>query len=615
MKVTFTTAGSLVLVAALVLGSFAPLSVPTTQAAAPVRKFSASASPATLAPSTSQSVTFTFVNDSTSDDPIKSARIELPSGFTLQNPPAPALSGVTNWEVCNTSSDVQFGKDTGGTEVAAGASFSITMTVSVPATTGSYTFVARAFKNDSCNPGGGAEFDTNLTPITLAVQTVNTVPVANPLSITTNQNTATSSMLTGSDADSNPITFGIVGSPTNGLVSLFNALTGAFTYTPTAGFSGSDSFTFAVNDGTASSTSATVSVTVNAVVVPPTPVSGCTNPLATNYNPLATVDNGSCTLPVANVAPVASALSITTAQDTATSSQVSATDANNDPLTFATTSNPTNGTLTFNTNGTFTYTPNAGFSGTDSFTFVANDGAATSTVATTTITVTAAPVTPTPTPTPTTGGGGNGGGGGGGGNGPISTIQPVNGTGPGLVLGAETESCDEYLQGYIHYGRANDSVEVTKLQSFLNNFEGYNLAVSGSYDQASLAAVHAFQTKYANRILAPWGATQSTGYVYYTTRKTINEIYCAFTKEFPLSATQEAEIARIKAAGETYSPVLPTVTPAPQTTPTTKPQDQVDENAVIGGSAAPATSQTAAAANAVEGKGWWDSFLDWLFGR
>ena len=29
----------------------------------------------------------------------------------------------------------------------------------------------------------------------------------------------------------------------------------------------------------------------------PTPVPGCTNPAATNYNPLATVDNGSCVLP------------------------------------------------------------------------------------------------------------------------------------------------------------------------------------------------------------------------------------------------------------------------------------------------------------------------------
>ena len=33
----------------------------------------------------------------------------------------------------------------------------------------------------------------------------------------------------------------------------------------------------------------------------PTPVPGCTNPAATNYNPLATVDNGSCVFPVVTV--------------------------------------------------------------------------------------------------------------------------------------------------------------------------------------------------------------------------------------------------------------------------------------------------------------------------
>lgn len=59
------------------------------------------------------------------------------------------------------------------------------------------------------------------------------------------------------------------------------------------------------------------------------------------------------------------------------------------PLTAALVSGAANGTLTFNTNGTFTYRPNAGFIGTDRFTYRANDGLATSNVATVTITVTA----------------------------------------------------------------------------------------------------------------------------------------------------------------------------------------------------------------------------------
>ncbi|TKB78981.1 MAG: hypothetical protein E8D42_06100 [Nitrospira sp.] len=59
------------------------------------------------------------------------------------------------------------------------------------------------------------------------------------------------------------------------------------------------------------------------------------------------------------------------------------------PLTAALVTGPTKGTLTFNTNGTFTYRPNTGVIGTDSFTYRASDGTATSNLATVTITVTA----------------------------------------------------------------------------------------------------------------------------------------------------------------------------------------------------------------------------------
>ncbi|CUS37543.1 hypothetical protein COMA1_40108 [Candidatus Nitrospira nitrosa] len=59
------------------------------------------------------------------------------------------------------------------------------------------------------------------------------------------------------------------------------------------------------------------------------------------------------------------------------------------PLTAVRVSGPTNGTLTLNSNGTFTYRPNTGFVGTDSFTYRASDGTATSNLATVTITVTA----------------------------------------------------------------------------------------------------------------------------------------------------------------------------------------------------------------------------------
>lgn len=45
-----------------------------------------------------------------------------------------------------------------------------------------------------------------------------------------------------------PVTFSIVSQPTNGSVILTNTSTGAFTYTPSLGFNGSDSFSFQVAD-------------------------------------------------------------------------------------------------------------------------------------------------------------------------------------------------------------------------------------------------------------------------------------------------------------------------------------------------------------------------------
>ncbi len=182
------------------------------------------------------------------------------------------------------------------------------------------------------------------------------------------------------------------------------------------------------------------------------------------------------------------------------------------------------------------------------------------------------------TPTPPGGGGGGGGGnpppgngpiGGGGSGGPVGQVLGAS-TGPtGQVLGVSAEDCDQYLTSYIHIDRKNDSTQVSRLQRFLRDLEGFtDVSDTGIYDAASYKAVHAFQLRYAKDILAPWGATRSTGYVYYTTRKKINESYCKFTKEFPLTQQQLDEIARIKAMGDSAFPtqnttVHPSVTPAP----------------------------------------------------
>jgi len=89
-------------------------------------------------------------------------------------------------------------------------------------------------------------------------------PTANPQSVSTNQETALGITLTGADDDSPALTltYSIATNPSHGKLSGFNASTGAVTYTPNAGYYGSDSFTFTVNNGTNTSAAGAVSVSV-----------------------------------------------------------------------------------------------------------------------------------------------------------------------------------------------------------------------------------------------------------------------------------------------------------------------------------------------------------------
>jgi uncharacterized protein YegL len=102
-----------------------------------------------------------------------------------------------------------------------------------------------------------------------------------------------------------------------------------------------------------------------------------------------------------------------------------------------------------------------------------------------------------------------------------------------------------YLLEFIQLGADNNPVEVMKLERFLNEFEGENLVVNGVYEQVDFDAVERFQNKYFADILGPWGHDAPTGYVYITTKKKINEIYCQ--KAFPLSAGEQTEIQAFSA--------------------------------------------------------------------
>ncbi|HSN18347.1 MAG TPA: pre-peptidase C-terminal domain-containing protein [Gammaproteobacteria bacterium] len=92
----------------------------------------------------------------------------------------------------------------------------------------------------------------------------NATPTASSGSVSTSAGTAVSGTLSASDTDGDTLTFAVVSVPANGTVSITNAATGAFTYTPASGFSGSDSFTFHATDSAGNvSNTATESVTVS----------------------------------------------------------------------------------------------------------------------------------------------------------------------------------------------------------------------------------------------------------------------------------------------------------------------------------------------------------------
>jgi len=182
----------------------------------------------------------------------------------------------------------------------------------------------------------------------------NTAPVATNGSVTTDEDVPVGITLNASDADGDALTYAVVSGPAHGTLS---GTAPTLTYTPNAGFFGSDSLTFKASDGQVDSNVATVSITVNEVVPP-------------------------------NTAPVAHNGAVTTDEDVAVAVTLTATDADGDALTYTVVTGPAHGTLS-GTAPSLTYTPNSNVNGSDSFTFKANDGQADSNVATVTITINA----------------------------------------------------------------------------------------------------------------------------------------------------------------------------------------------------------------------------------
>jgi ELWxxDGT repeat protein/VCBS repeat-containing protein len=94
------------------------------------------------------------------------------------------------------------------------------------------------------------------------IANMNYAPVAVGAAVRTHMNTPVQGTLGAADPDNQPLTFEIVTNGSLGVVTITDATTGSFTYTPNAGATGADSFTFRVSDGMTFSNVATVTVAI-----------------------------------------------------------------------------------------------------------------------------------------------------------------------------------------------------------------------------------------------------------------------------------------------------------------------------------------------------------------
>lgn len=187
--------------------------------------------------------------------------------------------------------------------------------------------------------------------ISVTVTPVNDAPTTHNQAVTTNEDTAKTMTLSGSDVDGDSLNYVIVNPPSHGTLSGSGL---NLTYTPAANYNGNDSFAFRVSDGALESSVATVTIQVWPV----------------------------------NDTPAASGQSVITPEDSFKAITLSGSDADGGSLSYVIVSAPLHGTVSMGSGGNVTYRPATNYNGGDSFSFKVNDGAADSNVAAVSIQVT-----------------------------------------------------------------------------------------------------------------------------------------------------------------------------------------------------------------------------------
>ena len=151
-----------------------------------------------------------------------------------------------------------------------------------------------------------------------------------------------------SDPDGDPLTVSLVSGVSDGTLTLNPD--GSFDYTPDAGFAGTDSFTYAIDDGRGGTDEGLVTITVTPAADP------ADRPVA--QDDAFTIDEDNALIGGSVLADNGNGAD---------------SDPNGDPLTVSLVTDVTNGTLALNPDGTFDYTPSPDFFGVDSFEYRVDD--------------------------------------------------------------------------------------------------------------------------------------------------------------------------------------------------------------------------------------------------
>lgn len=297
--------------------------------------------------------TFSFkVNDGYMDSGTATESVSVYDNAPLAGDSSVSTPASTAYSGALSASDADSGQTLSYSIVAQPSHGTISITN--PATgTFTYTPVSGYVGSDSLTFNVSDSYLYSNTA-TVSVNVIDTAPVATGASHTIKANGTASAQLTASDADAGQsLTYTIVTQPSHGAVTISDASTGAFTYTPSLGYSGSDSFTFKANDGYLDSNTATESITIT------------------------------------DQAPVASGTNISVKTNGTVTEQLDASDADaGQKLTYAIVQQPAHGAVSLvASTGEVTYFPTHGYSGSDSFSFQANDGYKNSNTASVAVTV------------------------------------------------------------------------------------------------------------------------------------------------------------------------------------------------------------------------------------